>query len=95
MAEFSIAKDKEAVASYSCICYYFSIELFLLVSGNCASSSSCGVGPGWDASCSNCDPHLFLAHYQFYLPDSGSKLVINAEVAPEDCGYRTCRRGRE
>lgn len=30
-----------------------------------------------------------------YLPDSGSKLVINAEVAAEDCGYTACRRGRE
>lgn len=27
-------KDKEVVASYSRICYYFSMELFLLVSGS-------------------------------------------------------------
>ena len=33
MAASPCAKDKEVVASYSCICYYFSMELFLLVSG--------------------------------------------------------------
>lgn len=33
MAASSSAKNKEVVASYSCVCYYFSMELFLLVSG--------------------------------------------------------------
>lgn len=42
-----------------------------------------------------CDSQQFLAHYYIYLPDSGSKLVANAEVAPEDCGYTACRRGTE
>lgn len=33
MAVSPCVKDKEVVISYSCIWYYFSVELFLLVSG--------------------------------------------------------------
>lgn len=87
-------KDKEVVASYSYIFYYFSMELFLLVSGSVQAphpvvlvqEERFPVSMRFSA---------VLAHCQVCLPDSGSKLVANPEVATEDCGYTACRRGKQ